>query len=718
MSETPAQNEPQKGTEPLPPAAAGPAQQPSSSGEGTDAAAPVSTPSPDPAKKVQLSGECVFNESITVYSGNRIPHYDKGPVKAYFARGTDKAPPSMFALICEDHLSPRTSKAGNYASIINPSLPRLVASGIIDWAPTGRQKYCFLYENVLGQPIMREDTKGGLGLKTDLIMNAVIRPMISVFQDFRDKDIVHGNIRPANLYDGGGRGLERAILGECLATPVSYMQPSMYEPIERALASSAGRGTGSLQDDLYSFGVTLAMLLRHDDPNEHLSEEEIIERKMEEGSYITLLGKERLSGAILELLRGLLYDDEGQRWTLDDVLVWMDGRRLSPKQAARRSKANRPVLFNGEKYIRPEMLARDLSKNVGEARQLIDSGEMEQWLSRALEDKLALARYENALKQADEGGKGPGYAEQLVTRLAIALHPEGPIRFKSINVMPDGVGAALIEAYCLKRDIQSYVDFFMYYFITQWIDAQSGSVPDVGTLIGKFDGARAFLRQKGLGGGLEKCLYTLNPEIHCLSEKLQKFHVRTPEDMMIAFEKMSSSPGRPAMFMDRHIAAFLSVKDRKNIDPYLHDMNAPEPYRRILAEMKTLATIQKRSQMPSFPGIAAWMIENLEPVYERFHDRELREDLRKKAEKLRDTGDLAKLVTIFDTPATYQEDNLNFRRSMRKYHELEEETVHIEKNLQNEETLGKDAGRQIAAIVAGILAGIIVLTTGFMTLGH
>jgi hypothetical protein len=416
-------------------------------------------------------------------------------------------------------------------------------------------------------------------------------------------------------------------------------------------------------------------------------------------------------------MRGLLYDDENQRWTIDEVMLWLDGRRLSPKQTSRRVKANRPVVFMGKKYTRPELLVSDFKKNLGEARQLIEDGELEQWLSRALEDKPATARFEESVKLAGEGGKSADYPERLATRVGIALHPEGPLNYKSVSVLPEGVGPALTEAFIMKRDPQSYHDFFMNYFITQWIDSQAKNVPDVSSLVGRFDGARAYLRIKGLGGGLEKCIYAMNPEVHCLSEKVARFFIRSPEDLMRAYEKISQNPNHPALFFDRHITAFLSVKDRKNIDPHLHDLNAPETYRRVLAEAKTLATIQKRSQMEKFPGIAKWMVENLGPVYERFHDRELREKIRKSAERMIVAGDLAKIVLLFDDPAVYQNDNVEFRRAMRQYHDLEQETIEIERALRNEATLGLETGHQVAAIVAGILAGIVLMAAAFSGFG-
>lgn len=668
-------------------------------------------------KQAASGGEVVFNDNITISASSRLPHLDRGPVKAYAAIGSGGVSSRLFALICEDHLTPRLLKTPSYASVINPCLVPLVAAGPVFWSQAGREKFCYIFDNKLGNPLMRDDMHGGLGLKPDIAMNSVIKPLINTLADLRDKDIFHGNIRPSNLFDGGSKSMDRVILGDCLSLPPGYNQPVLYETIDRALVSPSARGTGTVQDDLYSFGVTLAVLLRHFNPLEGLSDDEIIERKMEDGSYVALLSRDRFSGAVLELLRGLLQDDEDQRWTLDEVLQWIEGRRLSPKQSVRRPKASRPLVFNGEKYIRPELLARDLCKHPNEARHLVENGEIEQWLSRALENKMTTARYETALKLAEDGGKGGGYTERLVARVSIALHPEGPIRFKNLSVLPDGVGASLFEAFVMRRDLQTYTDFFMNYFITQWVDSQSSSVPDVSSMVSRFDGTRAYLRQKGIGNGLERCIYAMNPEAPCLSEKLQKYYVRSPEDMMRAFEKLSSQAGRPAMFFDRHSIAFLLVKDRKNIDPYIHDLNATEPYRRILSEAKILATIQKRSQMERFPGIAKWMIENLGPVYERFHDRELRVEIKKKANVLQESGDLPKIVILFDNPSLYQEDNMNFRKSMRKYHDLEEEAVDTERRLVDEASFGRDTGHFVAALVGGALAALAALVAGFSALG-
>ena len=130
-------------------------------------------------KAPAFSGEVAFNQDIAIYPGNRLPQYDKGAVKAYAARGVGNFAPNLFAMICEDHLTPRLLKTGSYAAIANPSLVRLVASGAVNWTPSGREKYCFIFENTLGMPLKKDDTHGGLGLKHDMVLNNIIRPVVS-----------------------------------------------------------------------------------------------------------------------------------------------------------------------------------------------------------------------------------------------------------------------------------------------------------------------------------------------------------------------------------------------------------------------------------------------------------------------------------------------------------------------------------------------------------
>ena len=659
-----------------------------------------------------VSTEAVFNDSIYIDATKRLKHLDKGPVQAYVARGSGKVSHNLFALLCEDHLTPRSLVSAKYSSIINLAMAKLVASGPVYWPPERRERYVFIYENNLGKSIMPNDLSGGLGWKVDVAMESIIRPMIGVLMDLRDKSIIHGDIRPSNIFNGGSKNPDRVILGDCLSCPASLAQPVLYETIERGIADPVGRGEGLFSDDLYAFGASLAVILRTHNPLEGKSDRKILEYKMEHGSFPALIGQDRFKGSILDLLRGLLQDDLSQRWTLSEVEEWLAGELLSPKRGQKRIKANRPIIFNGKKYVRPELLAYALKENPAECAHMIDSGELDNWLQRAIDNEDLKKRVEKALLIVQGGGTGS--PDNLATRLSIALYPDAPLRYKGVCVFPEGLGKAFTEAYLLKKNVQDYQQVFERYFVGQWVDMCPHQYLDVGAILGKSDSCRNFLRQDAIGFGIERCIYFLNPESKCLSEKVKDYFVRTPEDMMHALEGVSASSDRPVSLFDRHIIAFLSVKDRKNIDPYLVDLRAEEPYRRVMGELKTLATIQKRSCMGKFPGIASWIAENLDPVYLRFHDIELRESVKARVEKLKKTGDLVKIATEFDSVKRYEKDHQGFVRAQKMFFDLEKEAVALNLKLTRSDNFGQATGQRAGALVSAVVAAFVILASAFL----
>lgn len=657
-----------------------------------------------------------LGNDITIFTDQRLPEYDNGEIKAYRGSGKGNIPDNIIAYVCRDDLSPRTNIGANYNKIINPNLMRLVASGVVYWPEDKRHRYVLVYDSNLGKAIA-DDDHGAYGWDQDQVSNSVITPMIGLLLDFRDKEFVHGRICPTNIFDGASAKMERVVLGECLSQPAWNSLPSMYLTIEKAMTDPFGRGRGVHEEDLYSFGVMLTVLMRNTNPLKGLSEKEIIAEKIKHGSYQTLTGKDRFTGSILELLRGLLVDDVNQRWTLDEIQAWMDGRRLSPKQSAKRLKANRPLQLMGQKYIYPELLAMDMPEHVNEAAHLVTTDELDQWLQRAIDNNTLTDRV-NKFRAGASDVKGLNFQQMLVTHVCMALHPEAPIRYKKVGFLPEGIGTALTNAYVKKENVQSYVDLLTHYIGPKWVDNNEGANIDVGGLISKFESCKTFLKMPTIGFGVERCIYYLDPCAPCFSEKIRNYCVRNPEDLMDAFEHLSQKSERPHRFFDRHIVAFLSIKDRQNIDPYFYELGNSEVHQNVLGELKTLATIQKRSHLGNFPGIAEWIADNLSEVYERIHDHEKSKKLKKKVNKLIGKGDITKIAALFDDPHLFSNDKGFFFEAMKQFQLLKFEQVQLKNELDHNKAYGEESGRQIAAMVSCVIASIAILVSSFLAVSN
>lgn len=659
-----------------------------------------------------LRGRMTFGDSIEIDLSKRLPKYGNNFIGAYTAKSLGADGREFIAYICEPQFTPRNRMGPAYAAVANPALLRLVGSGIGKIAEHHTNRFVFIYENALGKPIAEMDTGLTLGMKPDRVLERIVTPLLGVLKDLRDKDIVHGAIRATNLFDGGKENFDHVVLGECLSLPPSLAQPLIYEPPDRALAQPTGRGMGSSQDDLYSLGVTLALLMRTRDPMKGKSEADILQSKMQYGTYPTLLNPEdHFPGGIVELLRGLLQDDRRQRWTIEEALSWLDGRRLSPKQAPKKLKAARPLTFNSKEYTYPGSLARDMFQRPSEAVQLIESGDIQQWIKRSLADEEMLARFEGAVKSAeDQGRTGQAYWDRLVSRVGLCLDPEGPIRYKHISVTGEGLATALAEAFVSNRDLAIYAEIFSGSLLQYWLTVLTELNVDVNLLLTRFDTCRSYMRQPGVGFGLERVLYYLNPDVHCLSPIVGRYYCRTPDEYMYALEDMASDKGgRPSRIMDRHTIAFLCAKDRKVAEPYLYDLASSEPYRYAMGTLQALAAIQRYSKITNIRGLSDWMADYVEPVFDRFHDRDVRRDLRKKVAEVRDKGDLPRLLAILDNADLLRNDLNNFRKAMRDYRTLVTERNDLATRSKDIRSFGRREGRETSVVVAGIISALLIV---------
>ncbi|MEM6811670.1 MAG: serine/threonine-protein kinase [Pseudomonadota bacterium] len=660
----------------------------------------------------QIPSEIRFNKNIKIYPYQRLSYLDKGPVKAYSAEGLNRTNNNLFALVCDRRLTPRRIASQKYANMRNLSLVKLVTSGKILWPDPAEEKYCFIYELTISKPLIEPTNKyPAMGRKPEDIIDSVVNPMIDLLTDMANKDLVHGEIWPGNIFYGGGGVGDKVTLGECLCLPASSNLPPLYEPVERALAAPEGKGGGSLSDDIYSFGVTLAVIMRSNTPEKGMTAEEIIQSKIEKGSYTTLLKDDRFSGAILELLRGLLYDDPNQRWTLEDIQAWQDGRRLSPKQSSPRIKAGRPILMEKKKYTRPELLSIDFVNYPVEAAKIIENDDLAQWIDRAIEDKTLKTKLEGVLKEINNLDQGTDFNHRLCVAVGSVLFPEMPVLYKSLRFNPRGFGKYMTYKYLDNGSIQEFTEVLRNYFPSFVIRSQK--MHDSSALNSKFDAGRNFIKQTKMNMGLERCLYYFNPECQCLSPIVEKYYPITPEDLVEALEGVCASR-LPKDIFDRHIVSFLSSKSKNNIDPYMADITASEPHRNYLGRLRVLATLQRRSRMKPFPSIAKWFLKNIDPLLDRFHDDKKKKLVKKEVERLVYKGDLAKIAELFDSKSIFEEDLGGFYLSMRQYKKLDEEKEKLLQKMEDARTFGRESGAQVASLFGLGIAAIVIVISAYV----
>ena len=665
-------------------------------------------PAPAPAGNITTLGN-----DIEIFCDRPMPHLNSGELEAYAARLSSGK--MCFAILCENFLVPRTFLTSKFAQLANTNIVRIVAAGVVFWPPQSRQRYVFVYEDTLGNPILPTDQPQALALKHERLMNGILKPLVVLMLELRDADLVHGGIRATNLFDGNTSNYDQVMLGESLSAPPTYHQPSIYMPIEKAMIPPYARGVSTFSDDIFALGVTILTLMRKDDPFVNMREEDILRQRIENGTYSFFTTHQRNTGPLMELLRGVLHDDWQQRWTIEEVLAWMDGKRLAPKKGRiSRAKAVRAYEYENLKIIRPESFAYELQFNPKVAKDTIQSDAFETWVQRSLANDRITTDFHDAKQSAQIHGKDGTYGDRLLSKTINTLYNNTPIIYKNLKVMPEGIGYLAAYLFGNAENTKSFEELIQFNMVGFWTKLAEESEIDVQSIKQKFESAQVNAVQKKLGFGAEGNLYFLCPECPCLSPTLKNYYVKSPEDLLLALEDLCSKTHKTEGFVDRHIAGFLMGRDRKVIERELLGLNSFEVLTSKQALLKIFANIQSRGKLKGLPHLSKALLIYISPLLERYHDRTKKDEIKKIAESIAENGNLSKLAALISDKKIKRSDKAEFIKALQEYRSIRQEYVDLDSQLKNNKHFGYGTGYEIAAIIAGVIAGIVILATTFL----
>ena len=238
-----------------------------------------------------------------ILPGTPLPSLD-GPGGAAFAvRSLRDRKMDVFARVGTLGVPARMDLLSGIRGIEHVALMRMVEWGMMDWPPDGMKRIVFILENPGGRRLMNSLNDTREQMTEEQITRAVIQPLASALRELSSRGIVHGDIRPTNIFlrDQGTSGI---MLGECVSAVTSFGQAPLLLTVERAMAQPSGRGVGSTADDLYALGITILLLFMGRNPVRQLDDEAMLQAKIDRGTYPALVGTSRISLNLMEPLRG------------------------------------------------------------------------------------------------------------------------------------------------------------------------------------------------------------------------------------------------------------------------------------------------------------------------------------------------------------------------------------------------------------------------------
>ncbi len=645
-----------------------------------------------------LEGRC------NVHPNQPLPNLSTPTAQAFHAVDNKDGAQQSYALITDPQVPFRWDAIIYGRDLGDVAVVKPILWSSIDWPKTSRREIMLLLRRPPGEPLMSSMDAQIAPMNAPEITRYLMKPIATLLFALADQRMAHRNIRPTNLFRAGSEG--PIVAGEFYSAPSGFNQPSIFESIERAMCPPAARGIGDIGDDLYALGATALCLALGRNPAAGVDERQLLAKRAEMGSYAALTMSGKPPSDIAPVIRSLMHDDPGDRWKLDDLRRWLDSGIAVQPNPVSVARSDRGFEFEDGRYHTRRELALAFGQNWQAAREVAKTDAVERWAersikSRDLTDALASCRLST--------GKGPRLVSDdlLLSRTILTLDPDGPLRFRDICVMPDGLGALAALTPGGTDTAAAFSELILSRLMEVWFANQEKA--NQASLSSKRDADKMFgiLSKTGPGFGIERCAYQLNKSLVCQSPRLKGTNVIQIRDLM---EVLDAGATRGEQQLDRHVAAFLGARYSGSLDAELTEFgNARNGEDALVAQLKIFAAVQFKHGPPRLPNLASLFLAHVDTLLSPFQNVALKQRLRKAAEHVAPTGKLPELLGAVRNSKYLRLDQKGFEQAQRQYRALGKRIYgrEDERSRTNQRSLA--LGRTAAAYVSSCIAATVVL---------
>ncbi len=672
------------------------------------------TPAPERSESQPLTFTARIHDRYTIDGEKPLPQFDSPCAKAYEATDSELPGVKLFALMCQPGMPIRVGSIRKLRSSRFKGVIPIHDWGYVYWEPYDKAVAAVICEQPLGGSLIGAISTGVTRVGEYDVVKRVVLPAMEGIVSLMEAGLIHRSIRPDNMFFMD-ETRDEIVLGECVTTPPGFDQPVMYEPIERSMAPPSGRGDGTLADDMYALGIAIVIILLGYNPLRRLSSLDIIAAKVESGTYGAVCGKARLPMGVIELLRGLMSDDEKTRWNPDQVDAWANGRKQTPMQRQGQKKATSPYTFDKQGHLSPRTLAYAFAAKYEEAFKTLKADDnFEGWLRRSLGDEEMADIYKALM---DHSNYNPGSAnakpDVVISRICMLLDPIGPIRYRGYALMPDALGSALAVETMVNQNAKAIVDIITQEIYDFWFKAQPKITSNHLNWQRTFVRCRGHLKSRDMGYGIERCLYELNDFIPCQSELVIEENVTDCTDLLLAMDRVSNKVETGTRPIDRHIAAYITTRFVGDVHLHLRAIASPMIERSAIGVLSLFAFVQHKSSTGPLLGLTSWVGGQVGPAINTYHSRTTRRELEREIPQVVRKGSLRDLFELIESAEKRRDDSTGFAEAQAEFAEAEAEIVDI---------IGGDDGKiskvmrtaQKVTAMSSILVSMAMVTMLFM----
>lgn len=633
-----------------------------------------------------------------------LPEFSKALATAYAVEDVEKQHTDAYALVCVNTMPYRMKGIEVLSGATPPALPRCYAAAPTPLSNPAETRMVLVMEKPTGKKLSELVAENG-PFFDKIILEKILKPLCDALIFLERYEINHGCINPDTLYFG-----TELKIGEPISEPSGYSQNMFFEPPERLMADRSGKGSGNTSTDAYAMAVLAIYLSQGKNPIATLNQVQLEERIAKMGAYHAFCHNIDTSAAMQDLLRGALNNNINERWGCEQVNAWLGGKRFNLILPSLPQDISRNFEFNGEEFQNYRALAQAIYRNWETAKTQLHSGKLVKWMELNASKEEAADMMARVLGEAHDDEESRRLSDEDIMKTISILDPFGPMRFKDIAVNIDGLGKALAESFreknTLKRqNLVNTMTLGLPAFLSGLIETDNAIVNNT---LWRLQNLRYVLQLKGLGFGVERILYSLNPSLPCQSAITLPYHPVTIADTLNVLDRLAKQSMKKVSLIDTHLAAFLTGKLEISKELRVLELAGhPDLFSdQRLVTLKLLALAQQKIGNTPLKGLAAWCAEMVLPIANKLHNKKAREAVIKEIKKAAASGIIERIAFILFKESLFSQDLWGYQRAC-NLHKYYKESIAGHEDRTKLKKLAMLNGRSISVMV-----GYLVLAAG------
>jgi hypothetical protein len=475
------------------------------------------------------------------------------------------------------------------------------------------------------------------------LLDLVLKPAARVLDVLQGRGLTHRAIRLSNVFQGAPGQL--VTLGAAWAAPPAMHQPALFESPHHAMCHPAGRGDGTIAEDVYALGVLLLVLATGKVPLSNLDDTAMIRWKLDLGSFAALSRDATMSGFTSDLVRGMLAEDPDHR---PQPSLLLDPANARARRVAARPprRSQRPLMLGDIAVFDARTLGYAMLKEDKKAVQALRSGSVTQWLRRGMGDATLASAIEEVVRSwVSEAKYGVRTDPLMLMHTIAALNPRMPLCWRGLAFWPDGIGALIAEGIVTKGHLAELAEEVVVHdIIPDWTLAAQRFVAETALSSMEVSPSRHYL-QSGGPGGLLRIFYVMNPLLPCRGPGMSADWIIGPGDLLRFYERTVEATAGTLITLE--VATFIAARADRRMEMQINALlsrQSGESER--LTELGLLRDLQGRYHPDPMPRLAAWAVARLQPAVEQWHYRPGRAAMKAQIESLARNGLLARLLAV------------------------------------------------------------------------